>query len=76
MTPFGTVARARQNEPLDAVIWRETGQRTVEAVLAANPGLADLGPFLPEGQAIDLQAASTAAAVAATSTRPLVQLWD
>lgn len=70
------LARANQNEPLDALVWRATGQRTVEAVLAANPGLADLGPFLPEGQLVDLSPASNAAAVAAANTRELVQLWD
>ncbi len=69
-------ATANQAETLDALVWRETGQRTVEAVLAANPGLADLGPFLPQGQTVDLAAASTADAIAAASTRPLVQLWD
>jgi phage tail protein X len=71
-----TLASAHQNEPLDALIWRETGQRTIEAVLATNPGLADLGAFLPQGQMVDLAAASTADAVAASNTRALVQLWD
>lgn len=76
MTQNGTLASAHQNEPLDALVWRATGQRTVEAVLAANPGLADLGPFLPQGQTVDLAAASAADAVAASNTRALVQLWD
>ena len=76
MTSFGTLATARQAEPLDALVWRETGQRTIEAVLAANPGLADLGPFLPQGQTVDLAAASAADAVAASNTRALIQLLD
>lgn len=76
MTLNAPRASAHQNEPLDALVWRETGQRTIEAVLAANPGLADLGPFLPQGQTVDLTAASTTAAVAASQTRQIIQLWD
>jgi phage tail protein X len=65
--------RAHSQETLDALLWRFTGQRSVEAILAANPGLADLGPFLPAGHAVDLTAAETAPAPA---IRELVQLWD
>jgi len=73
---FTDKATANQDEPLDALLWRFTGQRTVEAVLAANPGLADLGPFLPQGTPVDLSQATTPAAVAAAETRDLIQLWD
>lgn len=76
MNDAAAQARANQHELLDALVWRSTGQRTIEAVLAANPGLADLGPFLPEGTPVDLAPATTAAAVAAAGTRDLIQLWD
>ncbi|MEY2884430.1 MAG: hypothetical protein RL490_2154, partial [Pseudomonadota bacterium] len=67
--------RANQHETLDALIWRVTGHKSIEAVLAANPGLADLGPHLPQGQIVDVSAADQAAAQT-TATRELVQLWD
>jgi phage tail protein X len=76
MIDAAAVARANQHELLDALVWRATGQRTIEAVLAANPGLADLGAFLPQGTPVDIGPASTAAAVAAAGTRQMIQLWD
>lgn len=41
---------------LDHLCWRHYGQEwdTVEIVLAANPGLAALGPVLPAGVTITL----------------------
>ena len=47
-------AIARQGETLDALIHRHTArtQGNTEATLAANPGLADLGAVLPEGQSV------------------------
>ena len=47
-------AHARQGETLDALIHRLLGrtQGNTEATLAANPGLADLGAVLPEGQSV------------------------
>jgi phage tail protein X len=38
-----------QGDTLDFVCWKFYGQQSgaVEAVLASNPGLADLGPVLP-----------------------------
>lgn len=66
---------ALQDEPLDALCWRVLGQTetVVEQTLELNPGLADLGPFLPEGQVVNLPAAATAPAV---PERALIQLWD
>ena len=47
---------AIEGDVLDAICWRQYGRQAgaVEAVLAANPGLADLGPVLPLGTVIEL----------------------
>lgn len=68
-----TTIRANQNEPLDALVWRATGRGAgvVEAVLAANPGLALVAQALPEGRAVIIPGDALAPA-----TQPLVQLWD
>jgi P2-like prophage tail protein X len=41
----------RQFDELDDICWRYYGrtQQTVEAVMVANPNLADMLPILPEG---------------------------
>lgn len=65
-------ARAQQGETLDALCWRIYGRTAgvTEAVLAANPGLADLGPVLPHGQLVALPDQPP------QPTARLVQLWD
>lgn len=65
---------AREGDTLDLLVWRHLGRTrgVVEAVLEANPRLADLGPVLPHGTAVDLPAP----AAAAPAERPLVQLWS
>jgi phage tail protein X len=63
---------ARAGEPLDALVWRTNGSADVEPVLEANPGLAALGAFLPEGTPVLIPETAPAAAAAAQ----LVQLWD
>lgn len=67
---------ARQGDTLDALLWREAslGPAAIAPVLAANPGLADLGMVLPQGTVITLPAAVTA--TTARQTRTLIQLWD
>ncbi|MES2042602.1 MAG: tail protein X [Pseudomonadota bacterium] len=67
-----TVA-ARQAEPLDELVWRSIGggAAAVEAVLAANRGLAGLGPALPEGTLVIIPDTNPA-----PEPLPLVQLWD
>lgn len=42
---------AQQYDTLDAMCWRYYGRTegVTEKVLAANPGLADIGPVLPHG---------------------------
>ena len=64
--------RAHAGETLDALLWRTIGSAPVEAVLAANPGLAELGPFLPEGTTVIIPAA----AAAPLAPAPILQLWD
>jgi phage tail protein X len=46
----------RQFDELDLICWRFYGrtQQTVEALMVANPNLADLMPVLPEGLTIEL----------------------
>jgi phage tail protein X len=62
----------RQFDELDHICWRYYGrtQQTVEAVLRANPNLADLMPILPEGLQILLPDLPT------PSTSETVRIWD
>lgn len=64
--------RTRQGDTVDAVCQRVYGRTAgvTEAVLEANPGLADLGPVLPHGTVIDLPDITPQPAV------QRVQLWD
>ena len=63
--------RALQGDTVDLLCWRHLGRSggATEATLAANPGLAALGPHLPTGHEVVL-------VVPAQRTRALVQLWD
>ena len=64
--------RAMQGDTLDAICARYYGRTegVVETVLAANPGLAELGVVLPHGTAVELPDVQTAP-VAET-----VNLWE
>ncbi len=67
------IVTALQDEPLDALVWRATGQgiAALPAVLVANPGIASAGAALAEGTPI------TIPALPATSVEvALVQLWS
>lgn len=65
--------RAQQGDTLDSLCWRHLGSSAaVEAALELNPGLAALGPILPNGQPVTLPDA----APAATAGKTLLQLWD
>jgi phage tail protein X len=67
------IVRALQGETLDALCQRVLGRTAsvTEAALVANPGLADLGPVLPQGYPVHLpDTAQTAQSVTGQ-----VQLW-
>lgn len=53
---MATTYHTSQGDTLDYICWKFYGQQSgaVEQVLTANPGLADLGPVLPENTAITL----------------------
>lgn len=63
---------AYQYDTVDALCWRyyQRTQGVVEQVLLANPGLAELGPWIPHGLPVDMPDIATPAAV------QTVQLWD
>ncbi|PTA87862.1 phage tail protein [Kosakonia sp. H7A] len=63
---------AHQGDTLDVICARYYGRTegVVETVLAANPGLAELGAVLPYGTAIELPDTDTAPAA------ETVNLWD
>lgn len=60
------------DQPLDAICRQHYGDESgyVEAVLAANPGLAQLGPIVPRGTEIILPTVT-----AGTTTEQIVTLW-
>jgi phage tail protein X len=64
---------AQQGDTVDALCWRHYGRTdgTVEAVLEANAGLADLGLVVPVGTVVYLPDIDTV-----ESTAPLLQLFD
>lgn len=65
--------RTQQHDTVDALCWRHYGRTAgvTEAVLDANPGLADHGSILPQGIVVTLPDAQPAAA-----QRQMVNLWD
>ena len=65
--------RTNQHETLDALCWRFYGRTAgvTEAVLDANPGLADHGPILPQGLLVNMPEAQASA-----PQRQMVQLWN
>lgn len=67
-----TTARAHQNDTIDSLCWRHYGitQGMVEAVLQANPGLAEQGAMLPQGTQVRMPVAT------AKPIQPVIQLWD
>jgi len=68
-----TPVRTIQNDTVDALCWRFYGRTAgvTEAVLEANPGLADHGPVLPQGLVVNMPEAQTTA-----PQRQMVQLWN
>lgn len=64
---------SQQGDTVDLLVYRHFGQTRglVETVLELNPGLADLGPVLPQGTVVELPTAQTEQA-----PKQLIQLWD
>lgn len=63
----------RDGDTADYIAWKFYGfqdKQTVEQVLAANPGLADRGPILPPGVAVELPTLAT------PTVTPGLKLWD
>jgi len=69
---MATLYRTRDGDMVDEICWRFYGDRTgaAEAVLEANPGLADRGAILPAGLTVTLPDLRTPQAPA------VVRLWD
>lgn len=69
---MATNVRAIQGDTVDAICWRFYGRTAgvTEAVLEANPGLADLGAQIPQGTLVAMPA------VAPQPQRQTVNLWD
>jgi len=64
--------RTRDNDVLDRICWRYYGsESTVVDVLAANPGLADIGPVYASGVMITLPDLPEP-----DSAQTIVKLWD
>ena len=64
---------AAQGDTVDSLCWQYYGRTTgvTEAVLDANPGLAEFGPIIPHGTAVILPDAAPQ-----PEQRQVVNLWD
>lgn len=65
--------RTKDGDTVDFIAWKQYGttdNRVVEKVLAANLGLADIGPILPSGMVITLPD------VEPEQKTAKVKLWD
>jgi phage tail protein X len=70
---MATTYITREGDSVDFIAWKfygSTANQVVEAVLAANRGLADNGPVLPAGLSVTLPE------IAAPSKTKGVKLWD
>ncbi|KAF1021899.1 MAG: hypothetical protein GAK30_01588 [Paracidovorax wautersii] len=70
---MATTVIAQQNDTVDLLCLRHLGTTAgvTEAVYELNPGLADLGPTLPIGQAVVLPDMPSSQPTVAT-----INLWD
>ena len=67
------VVTAQQSETVDALAYRLLGSTdAVETIYANNPGLADLGPWLPLGTLVTLPDDTTTV----TTARQRITLWS
>ncbi|ECX4790713.1 phage tail protein [Salmonella enterica] len=66
------VVIAQQGDTVDAICWRYFGatRGITEEVYRINPGLAETGPVLGQGQSVILPDA------APPQKKTLIQLWD
>lgn len=64
--------RCSDGDTLDWICWKHYGRQSgaVEAVLEANPGLAEKGPVFSAGQLVTLPDLAPAA------TTTIIRLWD
>lgn len=64
--------RTIKGDTVDRICWRFYGRTTgmTEAVLLANPNLAEQGAVLPAGLLIELPE------ITEEPVQPLIQLWD
>lgn len=70
---MAATVRAVQGDTVDAICWRHYGRTAgvTEAVLDANPGLAEHGPTLPTGTLVAMPERAPTA-----PERSMVNLWD
>ena len=68
--------RASEGDTVDRIAWLRYGGHATEAVLAATPGLAALGPRLPAGTLVGLPNEVSGTAAASSSAGGRVELWD
>ncbi|HIB1566449.1 TPA: tail protein X [Salmonella enterica subsp. enterica serovar Muenchen] len=66
------VVIAQQGDTVDAICWRYFGatRAVTEKVYELNPGLAEMGAILRQGQTLTLPD------VAPTQQKTLIQLWE
>lgn len=65
--------RSHQGDTVDSLCWRHLrSSSAVETTLELNPGLAALGPVLPDGTLVTLPEEREVE----TGKKNLVQLWD
>lgn len=67
---------ARDGDTLDYIAWAQYGSvspKILNDVLAANPGLADLDPLLPQGTAVNLPVVDIGIK---TATKNEISLWQ
>ncbi len=68
-----SVVAAHQNETVDALAYRVLGSTdAVETIYADNPGLADLGPWLPLGTQVTIPDDISTI----TTVRTRITLWS
>jgi phage tail protein X len=70
---MASTVHALQGDTVDAICWRIYGRTAgvTEAVLEANPGLADFGTILPHGTFVTIPDAAPQA-----PELQMVNLWD